>query len=169
MRAPEDEARYERLWHSGHDSTELEIITNPSTLRARAAVRRVEQTIEDAQEQAEADRYARYIATVGRSFDRHRGLKITAIQRAVCDYYWLTRTELLSQRRTAKVVLPRQVAMYLAKVITDKSYPEIGRAFADRDHTTILHACNRIAAQMATDAVLAADIAALRRRLEGGL
>jgi chromosomal replication initiation ATPase DnaA len=165
----EDYERHERLWHSGHASSELEIVTNPSKLRARAAVRHVEQTLEDAREQAEADRYAQYIATVGRSFDRHRGLKIAAIQRVVCSYYWLTRTELLSQRRTAKVVLPRQVAMYLVRIITDKSYPEIGRAFADRDHTTILHACNRIAAQMATDAVLAADVAELRRRLEGGL
>jgi hypothetical protein len=73
-----------------------------------------------------------------------RKLRVEHIQRAVALHYKIERDDLLSHRRTAPVMLPRQVAMYLAKRLTLKSLPEIGRRFGGRDHTTILHAVRKI-------------------------
>ena len=67
-------------------------------------------------------------------------VKIEDIQRVVARQYNVSRSDLLSSRRTANVVRPRQVAMYLAKTLTLRSLPEIGRRFGGRDHTTVLHA-----------------------------
>src|SRR5690606_14521056 len=67
-------------------------------------------------------------------------VRIEDIQRIVARHYNVSKTELLSNRRTRTIVKPRQVAMYLAKVMTPRSLPEIGRRFGGRDHTTVLHA-----------------------------
>jgi chromosomal replication initiator protein len=72
----------------------------------------------------------------------------------------------LSSRRTANVVRPRQVAMYLAKILTLRSLPEIGRRFGGRDHTTVLHAVRKIEALAANDSALADEIEALKRQLQ---
>ena len=71
-------------------------------------------------------------------------VKIEDIQRVVARQYNVSRADLLSSRRTANVVRPRQVAMYLAKTLTLRSLPEIGRRFGGRDHTTVLHAVRKI-------------------------
>src|SRR5205814_1301683 len=71
-------------------------------------------------------------------------IKIEDIQRVVARQYNVSRSDLLSSRRTANVVRPRQVAMYLAKTLTLRSLPEIGRRFGGRDHTTVLHAVRKI-------------------------
>ncbi len=71
-------------------------------------------------------------------------VKIEDIQRIVARHYNVSRGDLLSSRRTANVVRPRQVAMYLAKTLTLRSLPEIGRRFGGRDHTTVLHAVRKI-------------------------
>ncbi len=71
-------------------------------------------------------------------------VRIEDIQRVVARQYNVSRADLLSSRRTANVVRPRQVAMYLAKVLTLRSLPEIGRRFGGRDHTTVLHAVRKI-------------------------
>src|SRR5205807_9619753 len=73
-----------------------------------------------------------------------RRIKIEEIQRIVARQYNVSRADLLSSRRTANVVRPRQVAMYLAKTLTLRSLPEIGRRFGGRDHTTVLHAVRKI-------------------------
>ncbi|MGY4449335.1 chromosomal replication initiation ATPase DnaA [Bradyrhizobium sp. i1.3.1] len=73
-------------------------------------------------------------------------IKIEDIQRVVARQYNVSRSDLLSSRRTANVVRPRQVAMYLAKTLTLRSLPEIGRRFGGRDHTTVLHAVRKIEA-----------------------
>ncbi|MBT6983497.1 MAG: chromosomal replication initiator protein DnaA, partial [Rhodospirillaceae bacterium] len=70
-------------------------------------------------------------------------------------------------RRARAVARPRQVAMYLAKQLTTRSLPEIGRKFGGRDHTTVMHAVKRIEELRQTDAALAEDIDLLRRMLEG--
>lgn len=70
--------------------------------------------------------------------------KIDDIQRVVCKYYEITRTELLANRRMAYLVRARHVGIYLAKKLTDRSLPEIGRRFGGRDHTTILHSVRKI-------------------------
>ncbi|MBI3435565.1 MAG: chromosomal replication initiator protein DnaA [Proteobacteria bacterium] len=95
-----------------------------------------------------------------------RRVKIEEIQRIVALHYNVSRSDLLSSRRTANVVRPRQVAMYLAKSLTLRSLPEIGRRFGGRDHTTVLHAVRKIELLLGKDASLAQDVDALRRRLQ---
>jgi chromosomal replication initiator protein len=69
---------------------------------------------------------------------------IDNIQKTVAEYYNIKMSDLLSKRRTRSVVRPRQLAMALAKELTNHSLPEIGDAFGGRDHTTVLHACRQI-------------------------
>lgn len=92
--------------------------------------------------------------------------KVIDIQRVVARRYDVTRDDILSSRRTAVVTWPRQVAMYLAKILTLQSLPEIGRRFGGRDHTTVLHAVRKVANKVQSDPGLAADIGALRALLE---
>ncbi len=95
-------------------------------------------------------------------------VRIEEIQRIVSSHYQLSKQDLLSSRRNRAIVLPRQVAMYLAKTLTPRSLPEIGRRFGNRDHTTVLHAIRKIQKLVATDATLAREVEALRRRVEDG-
>jgi chromosomal replication initiator protein len=95
-----------------------------------------------------------------------RRVKIEEIQRIVARQYNVSRADLLSSRRTANVVRPRQVAMYLAKVLTLRSLPEIGRRFGGRDHTTVLHAVRKIENLVNNDGALAEEIELLKRQLQ---
>jgi chromosomal replication initiator protein len=95
-----------------------------------------------------------------------RRVKIEDIQRIVARHYNVSRGDLLSSRRTANVVRPRQVAMYLAKVLTLRSLPEIGRRFGGRDHTTVLHAVRKIENLVGNDNSLAEEIEGLKRQLQ---
>ncbi|MEW6640960.1 MAG: chromosomal replication initiator protein DnaA [Pseudomonadota bacterium] len=93
-------------------------------------------------------------------------VKIEDIQRVVARQYNVSRSDLLSSRRTANVVRPRQVAMYLAKTLTLRSLPEIGRRFGGRDHTTVLHAVRKIEALVSKDVALADEVELLKRQLQ---
>ncbi len=93
-------------------------------------------------------------------------VKIEEIQRIVARQYNVSRADLLSSRRTANVVRPRQVAMYLAKTLTLRSLPEIGRRFGGRDHTTVLHAVRKIENLVSSDTALADEIELLKRQLQ---
>ena len=93
-------------------------------------------------------------------------IKIEEIQRIVARQYNVSRADLLSSRRTANVVRPRQVAMYLAKQLTLRSLPEIGRRFGGRDHTTVLHAVRKIENLVNSDTSLAEEIELLKRQLQ---
>ena len=93
-------------------------------------------------------------------------VRIEDIQRLVARQYNVSRSDLLCSRRTANVVRPRQVAMYLAKILTLRSLPEIGRHFGGRDHTTVLHAVRKMDALIATDTALAEEIDVLKRQLQ---
>ena len=93
-------------------------------------------------------------------------VKIEEIQRIVARHYNVSRGDLLSSRRTANVVRPRQVAMYLAKTLTLRSLPEIGRRFGGRDHTTVLHAVRKIEHLVGNDTSLADEIDSLKRQLQ---
>ncbi len=90
-------------------------------------------------------------------------VRIEDIQRIVARHYNVSKTELLSNRRTRTIVKPRQVAMYLAKVMTPRSLPEIGRRFGGRDHTTVLHAVRKIEGLSGTDEKLEQELELLRR------
>ena len=93
-------------------------------------------------------------------------VKIEDIQRVVARQYNVSRSDLLSSRRTANVVRPRQVAMYLAKTLTLRSLPEIGRRFGGRDHTTVLHAVRKIEALVSKDLALSDEVELLKRQLQ---
>ena len=92
---------------------------------------------------------------------------IDDIQRKVAEYYGLKLGDMLSARRAVEVARPRQVAMYLAKKLTPRSLPEIGRRFGGRDHTTVMHAVKRIDELRAKDPELDSDVAQLARLLDG--
>lgn len=93
-------------------------------------------------------------------------VKIEDIQRLIARQYNTSRSDLLSRRKTAGIVRPRQIAMYLAKVMTLNSMPEIGRRFAGRDHTTVLHAIRKIEGLVGNDTALAREIEDLKRQLQ---
>ena len=95
-----------------------------------------------------------------------RRVTIEEIQKRVAEHYHLRLSEMSSARRARNVARPRQVAMYLAKQLTSRSLPEIGRRFGNRDHTTVMHACARVTEIMGTDAGFAEDVELLRRMLE---
>jgi chromosomal replication initiator protein len=96
-----------------------------------------------------------------------RRLKIEDIQRVICQHYNISKSDLLSARRTKAIVRPRQVAMHLCKVLTLRSLPEIGRRFGNRDHTTVLHAVRKVDALIQEDKQIAEDVETLKRILEG--
>ena len=93
-------------------------------------------------------------------------VKIEDIQKLVATHYSVSRADILSSRRTAVVVKPRQVAMFLAKTLTMRSLPEIGRRFGGRDHTTVLHAVRKIEALAQTDGALREELDLLKRMLQ---
>ena len=93
-------------------------------------------------------------------------VSIEEIQRKVAEHYNLRLTDMVSARRARNVARPRQVAMYLAKQLTQRSLPEIGRRFGNRDHTTVMHAVSRVSELMAADAGFAEDVTLLRKMLE---
>jgi chromosomal replication initiator protein len=95
-----------------------------------------------------------------------RRIRVEDILRIVAKHYGVSRADLLSSRRTANVVRPRQIAMYLAKTLTLRSLPEIGRRFGGRDHTTVLHAVRKIEGLVQGDKGLAEEIEALKRQLQ---
>lgn len=92
-------------------------------------------------------------------------VKIDDIQKLVASHYNISRADILSSRRTANVVRPRQIAMYLSKVLTLRSLPEIGRRFGGRDHTTVLHAVRKVEELSAKDKSLSEIIELLKRIL----
>ena len=95
-----------------------------------------------------------------------RRITIDEIQRKTADYYGLKLADLLSPRRAREVARPRQVAMYLAKKLTPRSLPEIGRRFGGRDHTTVMHGVKRIEELRVADTELNSDVAKLLRAFE---
>ena len=95
-----------------------------------------------------------------------RRVKIEEIQKLVASRYNVSRTDILSERRTAAVVRPRQIAMYLSKVLTPRSLPEIGRRFGGRDHTTVLHAVRKIERELGEDVALNEEVELLKRMLQ---
>jgi chromosomal replication initiator protein len=93
-------------------------------------------------------------------------VKIEDIQKLVASRYNVSRSDILSERRTAAVVRPRQIAMYLSKVLTLRSLPEIGRRFGGRDHTTVLHAVRKIEKALNEDHALNDEVELLKRMLQ---
>jgi len=95
-----------------------------------------------------------------------RKLTIDEIMKQVCEHYNLRMSDMVSARRTRSIARPRQMAMYLAKKLTPRSYPEIGRKFGGRDHTTVLHGVRKIEELITQDSQVAEDALLLERKLE---
>ena len=103
-------------------------------------------------------------------FDSHRlllreRLTIAEIQAAVAKFYHMPIREMTSARRAWGVARPRQVAMYLARELTPKSLPDIGRRFGNRDHTTVIHAIRQVEKRCACDAAIRHDVECLKEVL----
>ncbi|MCK7610864.1 chromosomal replication initiator protein DnaA [Roseibium sediminicola] len=92
-----------------------------------------------------------------------RSIKVEEIQQVVCKHFSVTKADLLSSCRARTLVRPRQIAMYIAKVMTGRSLPEIGRRFGNRDHTTVLHAVRKIEDMVRNDKGLAQEVELLKR------
>lgn len=91
---------------------------------------------------------------------------ITAIQRIVCKHFGITMAQMTGQRRHTKVVRPRQVAMYFCRQLTERSWPDIGRRFGGKDHTTVLAAIRRIEKMMTESPEFNLEVNQLRRTVE---
>jgi chromosomal replication initiator protein len=107
----------------------------------------------------------RTLADLVRSREAKR-VRIEDILRIVSRHFKVPRNDLLSSRRSRDVVRPRQIAMYLAKSLTSRSLPEIGRRFGGRDHTTVLHSVRKVEQMMKDDGDLCQEIELLKRMLE---
>lgn len=123
---------------------------------AHADVSRQDITLENTQE---------VLQDLLRAHDRR--ITIDEIQRKVAEHYNLRMADMHSARRARNVARPRQVAMYLAKQLTARSLPEIGRKFGGRDHTTVMHAVRKVEELMEDDAQIAQDVDVIRRALTG--
>ena len=92
-------------------------------------------------------------------------VSVENIQKTVAEYYKIRVSDLLSKRRNRSIARPRQVAMALAKEFTNHSLPEIGDAFGGRDHTTVIHACRKVAELRRTEVRINEDFVNLERIL----
>ncbi len=98
---------------------------------------------------------------------QNRQVSIDNIQKTVADYYKIKVSDMFSKKRVRSIARPRQVAMALAKELTHLSLPDIGEAFGNRDHTTVLHACRKIQELRNADADINRDVATLLQTLKG--
>ncbi len=96
---------------------------------------------------------------------QNRQVSLDNIQKTVADYYKIKVAEMFSQKRTRNVARPRQIAMALAKELTQLSYPELGESFGGRDHTTVIHACRKIAELKNADITISRDFEILLQML----
>ena len=97
--------------------------------------------------------------------DRNRSLTIEAIQKLVADHYNIKISDLKSPRRLRVLTVPRQIAMYLARQMTESSLNTIGEAFGGRDHGTVLHACRLVRDRMQVDPSVRQKVSFLERQL----
>ena len=98
---------------------------------------------------------------------QNRQVGVENIQKTVADFYKIKVADMYSKKRPASIARPRQIAMYIAKEMTQKSLPEIGELFGGRDHTTVLHAVRKISAERGTDAQLNHELHVLEQTLKG--
>lgn len=125
------------------------VIANQQLTRARVTVDLAAMTLRDLAQPSDITR-----------------IRIDDILKIVGRHYNVARADLLSPRRARSIVRPRQVGMYLAKKLTPRSLPEIGRRFGGRDHSTVLHAVRKIEELILTDEQLAREVALLMRLIE---
>jgi chromosomal replication initiator protein len=125
-------------------------------------------------------RIVAFAALQGRPIDKHlasetfQGIlstvpkkpEVSLVQKAVADYFKIKPSELRSKKRKRTISIPRQIAMYLARTVTNSSYPDLGVQFGGKDHTTIIHAVKRITKQQESDPDLRGHIESIRQHLD---
>lgn len=176
-------ARRRRLMNpvGGHDSSELDIASGAELKKRQAAILQQQEEIK----RAEADfrRQLRIDELIREELRIHEKTKavaakilveettgpkppmIRAILALVSEEYGIPVVDILSRRRSAPVIIPRQIVMYLARCLTFRSLPEIGRMIGGRDHTTVFHAIKRINERMEKSEKFSAKIGAFKERL----
>ena len=97
---------------------------------------------------------------------QNRQISVENIQKTVADFYNIKVADMYSKKRPANIARPRQIAMYIAKELTQKSLPEIGELFGGRDHTTVLHAVRKIADERSRDSQLNHELHVLEQSLK---
>ena len=98
--------------------------------------------------------------------DGQKPIDIKTIQKAVVEYYNISLSDLRSQKRNKSITFPRQIAMYLCRKLTQSSLPEIGRQFGGKDHTTVIHSCNKIETGLKKDSEVAKVVDSINRSLQ---
>ncbi|RVU71491.1 MULTISPECIES: chromosomal replication initiator protein DnaA [Lactobacillus] len=97
---------------------------------------------------------------------KNRGLQISKIQEVVANYFQTSTEELKGKKRVRQIVIPRQIAMYLSRELTDASLPKIGQEFGGKDHTTVMHACDKIKNQIKIDSDIKSAVFELTQMLD---
>lgn len=173
-------ARRRKLWEptNGRSSSDLDVIPH-RLFRKKQDEERAKQARKKAREDEKAR--AKAIANMMLAASKERNpeppvlppddpafrLRVRTITLVVCQYYGVSIVEVMSARRYAKIVRPRQVVMYLARELTVISLPQIGRALGGRDHTTVLHAWRKLCKLVNEDEHLAGEISAIKAMLTG--
>jgi chromosomal replication initiator protein len=102
------------------------------------------------------------------NFKRQRAITIPLIQEAVANFFNVTVQDLNGKKRNKEIVVPRQIAMYIARELTQDSLPQIGRAFGGKDHTTVMHSTEKIENAIENDSILAEQVQKIREELSNG-
>jgi chromosomal replication initiator protein len=100
-------------------------------------------------------------------FEEEKALTVEYVLKNVCDYYGLKVQDIRARKRTRDIAFPRQIAMYLSKVLTDSSLSEIGKNFGGKDHSTVIHACKLIEERRKKDEELDKKIDYLTKKIRG--
>ncbi|MCQ2570375.1 MAG: DnaA/Hda family protein, partial [Limosilactobacillus sp.] len=98
--------------------------------------------------------------------DNTPALTIDLIQKEVAQFFNINQSDILGKKRSKNIVVPRQIAMFLSRELTDNSLPKIGSEFGGKDHTTVMHAIEKIEANLKTDEKLNRDLQQLRQRMQ---
>jgi chromosomal replication initiation ATPase DnaA len=178
--------QFERLATRHNPTTAAEVFTAAHATRARIQQREAEAqarriaarkaaTMAEQERKREAEESARRLVQRYRlavdipariSGDASKTCRIEDVIGAVCNHFNVSKTDMLSSRRHKAIVMPRQVAMYVARTFTLRSLPEIGRRFGGRDHTTVMHAVGKLTALLeAGDEQTTAHVAAIKQAL----
>ena len=105
-------------------------------------------------------------ALQGLGFATETTLSIDLIQKKVAAYFNINQSDITGKKRSQNIVVPRQIAMYLSRELTDSSLPKIGKEFGGKDHTTVLHAIDKIEKNISSDSGLEKDLKNLRDELQ---
>ena len=132
--------------------------------RMEGALTRVAGYVGLTRKKADLDTVQRLLRDILREENLSR-ITMETIQKKVVDYYHLRMADMLSRRRPANIAFPRQIAMYLSRMLTEHSLQEIGSAFGGRDHGTVIHACKTVENMMDQDTSIKHSVEFLREQL----